>query len=482
MSLSKLLFRIAGVDAAVMERCPGIDRIWAIQLGMSLVINFWFIFFLATYSIGYIFQNPYARTAVAGIIAAVIVLFDRALFQSDWFQMNLVSQIREAIEEEQQTEHKAKLIFYYVSRIFFRLAISIVIAYTLALFVELAVFSDAVSERIEQKFSQDNTVFYQKLRDAGLQIDGQIAKLGSAISKLTNDIVMTQNRSIDSNDKRALDNDWDQLRKIQEEVSGLERKISKDNDSVRELQDDVEAEKNGIKLKPQNTGLVGCGTVCQTKLGMIANLKQEIHQWEVEIAQKKQEIRDLEQKINAIAAKYAQVDEAKAALAEMKSERDKLQKDRDRLQATREKILAGKEDELRRSGLYFIKRDDPIIRIRYLDDLKNDPERGGGVKKISSLVIFFIMFLEIVPVLAKLFFSPPSAYAMYARAEVAKGQLIACKDISEKLKEYKTVELNNKKEIYDLARARKERMNASRIFDEEELKYWLDKSKKGGLS
>jgi hypothetical protein len=73
-------------------------------------------------------------------------------------------------------------------------------------------------------------------------------------------------------------------------------------------------------------------------------------------------------------------------------------------------------------------RDDPIIRLGILDELRHDPVRGQAFTQMSYLIRAFIAFLELAPVLAKIFFAPPTVYSARIRAAVVQGQSGALKD------------------------------------------------------
>src|SRR4051812_8130711 len=87
--------RIAGVDPVALEDCPATDRIWAAQLGFSLVLNFVVVFGLTYYSVGYFLGEVHVRVFVALMVAAVLTTFDRALFQFDWFTVALLHEARD---------------------------------------------------------------------------------------------------------------------------------------------------------------------------------------------------------------------------------------------------------------------------------------------------------------------------------------------------------------------------------------------------
>jgi hypothetical protein len=65
---------------------------------------------------------------------------------------------------------------------------------------------------------------------------------------------------------------------------------------------------------------------------------------------------------------------------------------------------------------------DPLTRIAAYQALKNDPKDGGIMTLFSWMTRFFIIFLEVVPVIAKIFFSPPSVYAAKIQAEVERAR------------------------------------------------------------
>jgi len=96
-------------------------------------------------------------------------------------------------------------------------------------------------------------------------------------------------------------------------------------------------------------------------------------------------------------------------------------------------LLSDYEAELRRDGTYRPLLDDPMIRIRVLDELRRDPVKGPAITKMSFLIRAFIAFLELAPVLAKIFFAPPTVYSARVRAAVAIGQNKALREIGEYL-------------------------------------------------
>jgi hypothetical protein len=64
-------------------------------------------------------------------------------------------------------------------------------------------------------------------------------------------------------------------------------------------------------------------------------------------------------------------------------------------------------------------------------ELKNDPKDGATIIWFSWMTKLLVIFLEVVPVVAKMFFSPPSVYAARIQAEVARQAARARRDSEE---------------------------------------------------
>src|SRR5262249_3554930 len=64
-------------------------------------------------------------------------------------------------------------------------------------------------------------------------------------------------------------------------------------------------------------------------------------------------------------------------------------------------------------------------RMRVYQELKNDPRDGATIVWFSWMTKLLVIFLEVVPVVAKMFFSPPSAYAARIQAQVEREMVRA---------------------------------------------------------
>jgi hypothetical protein len=461
VSFVKILNFIAGIDDKIMNQSPGVDRLWATQLGISLIIAFCFVSSISYYSLGYFLHSEPAKITIAILIASVVSLFDRALFQSDWFYMGLVTQLRDRLQSEQSSADKLWIIGRQSLRIFFRLGISLLIAYTLSLFVETAVFGDAITEKIEAKFLLENAEYYKKLQEQSKSVDLKVIAAETRTNTINQQLNNREQRIqsvMNDDDRRIYDGSWESIKAKQAQIESISARIAQNDQSIRTWNDDIQAEINGVKLKPEHTGLPSCGPMCLTKKGMVENAAKEKAALKHEQTNYEKEIQDLQNRTVAIAEKYERAD--KDFVEERKHERDALQQQLEALRAGRTKQWDETERELKKSGIFHDRRDDPIIRVGYLKQLKKDPERGDVVSEISWMIKLFIMFLEIAPVVGKMFFAPPSAYAWKIQTEVGKQQLAVLSNLDSDIQQHIT-----DTEILDkLVEERRERMERNKIW------------------
>jgi len=104
-------------------------------------------------------------------------------------------------------------------------------------------------------------------------------------------------------------------------------------------------------------------------------------------------------------------------------ERSNAQGRRDALQAQIETARAelrelegsrlAKIESFRRNALmaseFQKQKDDPLSRMTAYEELKKDPKDGATIVLFSWMTKLLVIFLEIVPVVAKMFFSPPAS-------------------------------------------------------------------------
>lgn len=419
--MHRLFCRIAGVDPVALEDCPNTDRIWAAQLGFSLVLNFFLLFGLTFYSVGYFLPELYARVLVALIVAAVLTMFDRALFQFDWFTVALLQDVRDLNRRTTVLQG-----FLAAARPFWRLslrlAISLAIAYTLSVFAEVAVFDSAIRERLTADNYAENELYRDKLAKFERGLDEQRAALGRRIAVLENEIDAVQRGA----GSPAEQGEYDLLRmnasQTRARVAAVEATIAGNEGRVRGLNEDIYAERYGLKDKPHHTGRPGCepNSVCHDLVLAVrdiqqtnAGLRKDIETLQARAQELDDRASDFLKRRNVagdevIASKRREIATLRAEVSAFDGQRDGL--------------LSTYAAELKRDGTYRPLRDDPMIRIRVLDELRADPVRGPAITSMSYLIRAFIAFLELAPVLAKIFFAPPTVYSAKIRTAVAVGQ------------------------------------------------------------
>jgi len=419
--LHRLFCRIAGVDPVALEDCPNTDRIWAAQLGFSLALNFLLLFGLTFYSVGYFLPELYARVLVALVVAAVLTMFDRALFQFDWFTVALLQDVRDLNRRTSALQG-----FLAVARLSWRLslrlAISLAIAYTLSVFAEVAVFDSAIRERLTADNYAENQLYRDKLAKFESGLDERRAALRKRITDLETEIDAVQRGA----GSPAEQDEYDLLRmnasQTRARVAAVEVTLADNEARIRGLNEDIYAERYGLKDKPHRTGRPGCepNSVCYDMVLTVreiqqtnAGLRKEIETLQARAQELDDKASDFLKRRNAtgdevVASKRKEIGTLRAEISAFDGQRDGL--------------LSNYAAELKRDGTHRPLRDDPMIRIRALDELRDDPVRGPAITSMSYLIRAFIAFLELAPVLAKIFFAPPTVYSAKIRTAVALGQ------------------------------------------------------------
>ncbi|MBV8187453.1 MAG: DUF4407 domain-containing protein [Alphaproteobacteria bacterium] len=429
--MHRLFCRIAGVDPAALEECPVTDRIWAAHLGLALVLNFFVVFGLTLYSVGYFLPELYSRVLVALVVAAVLMMFDRALFQFDWFTVAMLHEVRELHRGRKTLLQGVLAAARPFWRLSLRLLISLAIAYTLSVFAEIAAFDGAIRERLTADNYSENQPFRDRLADFEKELDGKRAAYTERIARLDGEIASMQKGFV----SRTEQDEYETLRRnaadARTRITMLEGTLAENEKRIRDLNEDIYSERYGLKDKPYRTGRPGCepGSVCndlvltvkETREANVA-LRNDIERLQRSAQEQDDKASELLKQRNA--ADAAQIDAKRREIATLRAEAAAFE-------AQRPALVSGYEAELKRDGTWRPLRDDPMIRIRVLDELRQDPVRGSGISQMSYLIKAFIAFLELSPVLGKIFFAPPTVYSARVRAAVAVGQSRALREIYE---------------------------------------------------
>ncbi|MGE3988796.1 DUF4407 domain-containing protein [Pseudorhodoplanes sp.] len=457
---SRIFYYLAGIDQRIISECPATDRLWATHLGLSLLLAFVVVFGISFHATGYVVDGLPMRAVVSLVIALTIFLFDRAIYQSDWFSQGLL-----VIGGREQPLDRRR-----AARITVRLAISLALAFILSIFLELAVFSDTISAKIKQNHLKTNQNTFDDIKKAEAAYDAEIASRKTRLVDLentyskeaANEVILSGNAKAQF---EALEN---QKSEIKKKTNGLTHFIADFEKQIYTFQQDMNAEELGISVRPHNTGLAKRGPRYEWA-------KREKELIEKVLAGKKQELLELDAKTKQLEdSQQRLVAEATAERqrnrADFESKRDNLGKriEREKLELQEMQALrTARFDSFRKtatdSPAFQKLRDDPLARMTAYQELKNDPKDGGTIVFFSWMTKLFVIFLEVVPVLAKIFFSPPSVYAARIRSVVERESELAFlakeRDVySDKLTTLaKEQELSKWREELDEAQRRRER-------------------------
>ena len=429
--LARIIYIIAGVDTEILARCPKSDRLWAMQLGAWLIVSFSLIFLIALHSTSYvpvIEANLPLRIFLALLIALTITLFDRALYQSDWFYHGHL-QHGKTLHASGQPRGAAKL-----GRIAVRLLISFFVAYGLSTFLELAIFSGSIMDRLEQENRKANAASAEKVRRHSEELHSELESRRSTISARQEALLETEKRLRDgastSPDGRLEDIAGKRTRlQAQEQKLLLEIKAKEGELSQRKLE--VIAETEGTQSDPRSprrfSGRPTCGRRCRAAQQLAELCQTELLKLQSELLEVRQELARMSALRDAVIEEIKTTAQARQASlhsqrAQLSAEIERAQNSFEAFKVSLPKQMQDFEDGLKHSWDYVQMRSDPLLRLRALQELKADPVYGPVVTTYAWSLKLFIIFLEIVPVLGKLFFAPPSAYAIYLQQNIELHQ------------------------------------------------------------
>lgn len=430
--MQALFCKFAGVDPVALEDCPATDRVWAAQLGFSLLLNFVVVFGLTYYSIGYFLGEIYARVFVAFMVAAVVTTFDRALFQFDWFTVALLHEAREFGRDHNAPWRRLAAFARPFWRLSFRLLISLAIAYTLSVFAELAVFDGAIRERMAVDSFSQNFPYRQRVADFERGLDEKATAQRAVVNRMEGEITLLQRGFVSHTDQ----DEYDSLRRdagdARSRIATIEGTLAENEKRIKDLNEDIYAERYGLKDKPHRTGRPGCEapSLCYNLVVTVREMRDANDKLLKEVDALRARATELDGKASDFAKRRA-ASEGEVVTARRK-ELETLRAELAAFEARRPFLIADYEAQLKRDGVYRPLRDDPIIRLGVMDELRHDPVRGPAFTQMSFLIKAFIAFLELAPVLAKILFAPPTVYSARIRTAVALGQRGAFREVNER--------------------------------------------------
>jgi hypothetical protein len=412
-----LFHLIAGVDRGILASCPRSDRIWATHLGFSLALSFLVVASVTFHASSYVIDSVVVRVCASVVVALTLCAFDRAIFQADWFDQGLL-------------QHGRNWGIGKALKIAARLIISVGLAYTLSVFLELAIFSGSISDIIHQNY----TATHGDVADKAAEFDQEIASDIKA-----RQASLTALRAAYTSEKGALSGaaDADPERAIlQSRADALARDRQRLEDGLVKVRAGISrqqrimlAEELGEKVEPGSSGHPGRGPKYELAAAQVAASQEE----ELRLADALKALTASEsetaQSLQALGLRQAEALKAAQALHSdgqktLAAQIDKAQSELTAIQLSRNDRVLEYQRRLLNGQDFSSLRDDPITRLSAYRQLKASPENGEAVQQFSLMLKSLIIFLEVAPVLAKLFFSPPSIYAARLR-EAFEEEILA---------------------------------------------------------
>lgn len=490
--MERFFFLVAGVDREAMKECPPTDRILARQLGVMLSLTFVIIATITFYSLTYIsrasveydvatnsFQGQgdsfgwygyLIAGLVAVVVASVVTLFDRMIYQSDWFYQLPLADVKRLGQSA-----RARFLWSKTWRVIVRLTISIAVAYALSTFLELKVFESQIVKRVQDLYLTRNEPVFADIRGYAeslrTRVEDERARLDS-LRKEAGDLrneEIQRDASLDSRlnairqelsnleasppsgDEELRRRQADEVRPIAAESGAIRAELGSLETDIADFRDRRNAEASGVN--PENldgiSGKGGCGRRCeywQAKLDAAVARRTELLARLAQLEAARQSINERYAQLVAEAVSAVQervrklTTERDAIFAEAQKKASRLEAEHDAQVARADTQIATAEANLRRfeSGYFgdldnYTKRregapdyvpfsDGPLDRLTALLDLKKEAVYGPTISWFSWWLKGFVIFLEVIPVVSKMFFSPPSVYGFRIRSAVAFGQ------------------------------------------------------------
>jgi len=476
--IQKLARKIAAVDESLLENCPQADRNWANHIGYALALTFIVVFGLVFYSLltidgakvvydvqtnaikmdssSHEMWNYLVFAGVAGVIALIIFLFDRAFYQSDWFSHHPYGQ-------KMSMWKKIKTFFSKISRMSVRIGISLILAYALSTFAELKFYESELLTSMQKQHLEENKDIYTRLKADIQSLEDEIPEKKQEEMKLLKKLQNIENGVVSIADEPVMQRLEASIAKIDVEQEKTLQRVSKeyhkDIDQIQEILNplDVElkklteeyneeetyyhAEVNGIKeITVAGKVIKASGRASEGKRAKMhkASMKQiqreiakvesqrdllleRMQKREKEYNQSKTKIeKRFKEKVAKLESQkrdyYKQmVQTLRSSANDMKIKYGmQLKRVQDRLNELmlhKDEMIQKMYQKMMQSPEFISFRDGPMSRIMALKRLENDPQYGEDVALVSWVVRGFIIFLEAIPILSKMWFGPQTLYA-----------------------------------------------------------------------
>ena len=425
--IQRLLWHIAGVDRATLATCPVTDKVWAAHLGFSLVLSFTVVLGISFHATAYVIADPWVRLLAATVVALTVFMFDRGLYQSDWFYQGILQRGFDLAGPDDRPDRWRPLRRFF--RITIRLTISFALAWMIAVFLELAIFSDTINEKVKRDHLAGNRPIFQKIEAYEWQLDREIEQRQQQL--VAAEALYRRELGTARPPEPAPPAQLDEL---EQQIKGLDAQEQELRGELRQLQgkitgyaEEMNAEEVGRKLKPSSSGRAGTGpryTFAKQQRDVYTEQRAERERELRELAARREELRSTQGRIAAdAAARRNQANEAVASQrGALEAQVDVARRELAALETARLAKVAEFRSQAFAASDFQKLKDDPLSRMTAYQELKSDPKDGATITLFSWMTKFLVIFLEIVPVVAKMFFSPPSVYAARIQATIFRGR------------------------------------------------------------
>lgn len=342
-------------------------------------------------------------------------------------------------------------------RVLIRFAISLFIAFSLSTFLELRVYETNIFAKLSEWHFERNKDLYatyeSRVETITASIDPFVKSVADAqvsvdsLNQATSGDITAALKSIDDQIEtlrkeymiddaallqergnarkptvEALTEAQAQLVKAQEEKTYYERRIGDEIGGTNDLGD------------ANASGVAGAGDLAEAARIQAAALGENVKIWQAEVDRLTVELKQIDalyqQRIDTRRTTYEDqraslLEDKKAVTAsrststeelemQLASAQSRLQLANDALEAARSSQVADLENakrELLENPQFKPFQAGPLERLEALKAIKDGEEFGATISQYAVILKLFVIFLEVIPVVTKMFFSPPSLYA-----------------------------------------------------------------------
>ena len=539
-SVARFFRLIAATDEDVIGDCPKADQIWAVHIGCMLCLTFVVLFVITYLSFDYIgatsmsfdettnkisfgkvnrnWQTISIGMILALVIALIVTLFDRAIYQSDWFyqkdytadgradpfptfavvvvayllaviclflsdilRVNFLNHLQSAFDPGDPDFLLSALLTALITllplilalgissyfdwltaesgvpqvtfghkiwRIGIRLLISVCVAIALSTFLELKLYELSIVSMLKEEYANENRPIYEKYNSEIDALDRNIEELQEDVKTARDRLKRLQEgRGINDNTLQIselresayerLDIELNrQLKPHQARLDGYEKKQRE----LREEYDDYRAKAKAEEFgNPENLAGIsrfrGCGERCRYYQEQADIRKESMSENESNIKDTKAQMKTIRDDFNnRRREKRAAYDNQKnTSLSEIETEQHIIMEAKTDVQNANKLLREARKnkpeqrkrlkEEIQENPDYKPFQAGPVARLRAFSILKKDEKYGATILIYSLWLKVFVVFLEVIPVITKIFFSPPSVYGMKLRYAVYKATL-----------------------------------------------------------